>query len=113
LIVGDLRLHVTAVELRGHPADFVAHARHKFSRDDGLRAGPPMSVRTVAGVSGQRADLRVEDPIGGGRPGCAGIFTGEDAGAVAVVSSVDGCAAVPDEVWAAVESMTFAPAEQW
>jgi hypothetical protein len=112
LLVGDLRLRVTAVELRGHPADFIAHARRKFARDEGLRAGPPTSVRTGSGVSGQRADLSVEDS-GDGDPGCAGIFTGADAGAVAVVSPVDGCAAVPAQVWAAVESMTFAPVEQW
>jgi hypothetical protein len=113
LLVRDLRLSVRAVEVRTRPADFVAHSRDKFSRDEGLRAGEPAAVRTASGVAGQRADLSVEDGALGGQSGCAGIFTAEKAGAVVVVSPVDGCAAVPPDVWAVVESVTFEPVEQW
>lgn len=108
---GGMTLRVTAVEVRERPADFVAHARRKFSRDEGLNPGQPEEVSTAAGVPGQRGDLRAAAPTG--EAGCYGIFTADEAGAVAVISAVDGCAAVPADLWAAVASLTFEPAEEW
>lgn len=104
LLVAGVRVRVTAVEVPERPDDFVAHARHKFARDEGLRPGPAQPARTTAGVSGEQGDLRGTD---GGRSACYAIFTADALGAVAMVSPVDGCAAVPEQVRAAITSLTF------
>jgi hypothetical protein len=111
LLTRGLRLKLTAVEVPERPADFVSHTRHKFSRDDGLRAGPPQPARTGAGVDGERGDLRPDGALAG-RPGCYGVFVAESVGAVAVISPVAGCAEVPTEVWASVASIEFEPAQR-
>jgi hypothetical protein len=112
VVVGSHRLKLTAVEVPERPGDFARHTRRKFSRDEGLRPGPPQEVRTDAGVRGERGDLRPADSWGG-ESGCYALFAAESAGAVAVISGVDGCAAVPQPLWASVTSMTFEPVEQW
>jgi hypothetical protein len=110
LLAGGLRLKVTAVEVRERPADFVAHAKRKFARDEAVRPGPPEAVRTAAGVRGERGDLRPTDDPLAGEPGCYGVFSAEQVGVVASISPVAGCAEAPAEVWAAVASIEFADA---
>lgn len=111
LLSDGVRLALTAVEVRERPADYTAHTRHKLNRDEGRSVGPAVPVQTGAGVRGQRADLGAGE--WGGDPGCAAIFAAEDAGVLAVISPVSGCAAVPADLWAAVVSLTFEPLEQW
>lgn len=113
LLARRLRVAVTAVQVRERPADYVAHARRKLRRDGGFRVGEPVSVRTATGVPGERSDLLVGRGGHRGRPGCAGIFTGEKAGAVVVISPVEGCAAVPADVWKSVTSLTFSAVDTW
>jgi hypothetical protein len=111
LRAGDVSVRVTAVEVRGPARAFAAHARHKFSRDDRLRAATPERYSTDAGVSGERGALTPVDPDG--RPGCYAIFVAEGAGVVVRITPVAGCAAVPPEVSSAVRSLTFDPAGVW
>lgn len=112
LLVDGLSVRLTAVAVPRRPAGFVAHTRRKFSRDDGLAAGAPARARTSAGVVGERGDLRPEDGRSGD-PGCYAVFVAEEVGAVAKISPVAGCAAVPAGVWASVESMRFEPVDEW
>jgi hypothetical protein len=112
LLAGRLRMAVTAVEVPERPAAFVAHARRKFSRDEGQRPGRPEPVRTDAGVTGERGDLRPDGGALAGEPGCYGVFAAEEAGVVVSITPVAGCAAVPEPVWAAVTSIDFEPVEE-
>lgn len=112
LRAGGLTMRLNAVGVRDRPADFVAHARRKLLRDDGLRPGSPTPVRTDAGVLGERADLSVVEQ-GAGRPGCFAAFVAESVGVTVVVSPVTGCAAVPDAVWGAVRSLRVESVGTW
>jgi hypothetical protein len=111
LLVDDHTVRVTAVEVRARPAAFVAHARRKFARDEGMQPGPARRAHTPAGISGQWADLAAGDEPSSGEPGCSGIFTAESTGVVVVVSPVDGCEDIPWRISAAVTHMTFEPDE--
>lgn len=107
---GGLTLRLTAVEVRGSADAFRGHARHKFTRDDELTPGPPQQVRTAAGVTGERGTLT---PAAGGRRGCYAMFVAESAGLTAVVRPVADCESVPPDLWSAVASVRFEPAETW
>ncbi|HEU4423423.1 MAG TPA: hypothetical protein VFR67_12905 [Pilimelia sp.] len=107
LRVGGLTARFTAVQTGDASlAGFTAHARHKLSRDEGLRAGAPEPASTDAGVRGERGT--VDDD--GGLTGCYAIFMAEDAGVVALITPVASCEVVPPPVWSAVRSLTFEPA---
>lgn len=109
--VGTATVTVYAVPVPERPAAFVAHTRHRFSRDEGLRSGPAVPVRLAGGVLAERRDLAA-DPESFGEPGCYAVAVAEQVGVVAVVSPVAGCAAVPADLWAAVTSITVDPQEQ-
>jgi hypothetical protein len=103
LLVGELSVHLRAVEVRG-PADaFAAHARHKLARDEQLRPGPPQQVETAAGVVGEQGALS------GSRQGCYATFVSGSVGLVVTMTPVAGCGAVPSEVASALRSLTFDP----
>jgi hypothetical protein len=114
---GPVTVTVTAVYVRDRPGEFVAHTRHKFSRDEDLTPGPAAPWRLAAGgVVGERGDLRAADGSFtvdelGNRPGCYALAVVEQLAAVVTMTPVAGCAAVPPEIWTAAGSLTFEPEE--
>lgn len=113
LLSAGLTLRFSAVVVHERPADYLAHTRHKLARDDGLRVGPAAPVRTAAGVSGQRSDVRPADPTLGGDPGCHTVFAGRSAGVSVLVTPVSGCTDVPAAVQEAVAGLTFGEVPAW
>ncbi|GGQ84698.1 hypothetical protein [Couchioplanes azureus] len=109
---GSATVTVSAVPVPERPEEFVAHTRRKFARDEGLKPGPAQPLRLDGGVTGERGDLIASDETAIGEPGCYGAAVSEGVGAVAVISPVAGCAAVPGEIWRALASMTFEPEKQ-
>ncbi|MFK3980101.1 hypothetical protein ACI2K4_06920 [Micromonospora sp. NPDC050397] len=103
-----VRLRVTAQQVTGPVEPYVAHARHKLDRNDGLLpAGAPERVRTTSGLSGERGSLRgVADDV---RPGCYAVFTGHLVGVVVLATPAESCAELPEPVWAAVTSIAVEP----
>ncbi|OJF11675.1 hypothetical protein [Couchioplanes caeruleus] len=113
LRLGSTDVAVSSVPVPERRADFLAHTRHKFARDDGWTPGPPAPLRFGGGVVGERGDLVAGKDTTAGEPGCYGAAVAEGAGAVVVISPVSGCAAVPAEIWTLVESMTFEAVDPW
>lgn len=108
LVLDGITVTIKSVEVPERTADFIAHTRRKFSRDDSLTPGPAAPWRLASGVLGERGDLRDEHDLDID-PGCYGIAVAEQLAAVVTISPVAGCAAVPATIWTAADSLTFDP----
>lgn len=111
MLVDELSIRVSAVELRGPADGFVEHTRYKFGRDEDWLAGPAVEISTAAGERGERGALTPNDRDRAG--GCYAIVTALAAAVVVVITPVAGCDEVPDEVWDSVRSLTFEPVDEW
>jgi hypothetical protein len=106
---GEVEVRLTARSFRGDPGPYVAHAKHKLSRDDSLRpAGAPEPLRTASGVAGERGSLVPADADAD--PGCYAVLTARSVGIVVLVTPVSGCAELPVPVRDAMASIEIAAA---
>jgi len=106
LLTDGMEVRLTAQSFRGDAEPYIAHARDKFYRDQGMQLlGQPEPTRTTSGVTGERGSLVAEDEYSVSDNGCYAILTAGSVGVVALVTPVTNCAVLPAPVSEALASI--------